>query len=157
MRVFIQVDKHDCPLDRNFFIAMQGFKELGAEIQFFQTPEDMKQAEREDIIVGYVGIIRRRLRQLGLLIPELDYPVELQSFLGRKVWQSTINTINSHPEQWPVFVKFLADKEITGVVVSSPKDLIGCGNWEKDIPVWCAEPVSFTSEWRCFVRYGRIQ
>lgn len=70
---------------------MQGYKELGAEIQFFYTPQEINQAERPDIIVGYVGKIRRRLQYLHLLIPEMDYPVELADFLGRKVWESTIN------------------------------------------------------------------
>lgn len=156
MKVYIQSDNRYCPLDRDFFIAMQGYKELGAEIKFFHTPKEMNQAEREDIIVGYVGTIRRRLHYLGIPVPELDYPPELKSFLGRRVWKSTINTVNNHPEQWPVFVKSVADKEITGVLVQSPKDLIGCGNWEKDVPVWCSEPVNFVSEWRCFIRYGRI-
>lgn len=156
MKVYIQSDNRYCPADRDFFVAMQGYKELGAEIQFFYTPQEMNQAERPDIIVGYVGTIRRRLQYLHLPIPEMDYPVELADFLGRKVWKSTINTVNSHPEQWPVFVKSVADKEITGVLVQTPKDLIGCGNWETDIPIWCSEPVKFVSEWRCFVRYGRI-
>ena len=53
-------------------------------------------------------------------------------------------------------MKSVADKEITGVLVQTPKNLIGCGNWEKDVPVWCSEPVKFVSEWRCFVCYGRI-
>lgn len=61
---------------------MQGYKELGAEIQFFYTPQEINQAERPDIIVGYVGTIRRRLQYLHLLIPEMDYPVELADFLG---------------------------------------------------------------------------
>lgn len=37
-----------------------------------------------------------------------------------------------------------------------PGDLVGCGDQHEDTPVWCAKPVQFVAEWRCFVRCGRI-
>ena len=80
----------------------------------------------------------------------------LLGFLGRKVWSSTINHINFHPELWPLFVKSVEDKEITGVVVKSPKDLVGCGTCGIDRPVYCSEVVNILAEWRCFIRYGKI-
>ena len=156
MRVWIQSHKGYRPASKNFFEAMCGFEELGAEICFFHNPMEMRQAEPEDILVGYVEAVQRHLDEMGFSYPDLDYPAELEYCLGRKIWKSTINTINSHPEQWPVFVKSIADKEITGVLIRSPKDLVGCGNWEHDVPVWCSEPVQFITEWRCFIRYGKI-
>ena len=141
MKVWIQAHKGERPASKNFFEAMCGFEELGAEIRFFHNPLEMRQAEPEDILVGYVEAVQQHLEEMGFSYPDLDYPAELEYCLGRKIWKSTINTINSHPEQWPVFVKSIADKEITGVLVRSPKDLVGCGNWEHDVPVWCSEPV----------------
>ena len=67
-----------------------------------------------------------------------------------------MNEVNNNPDCWPVFVKPLEDKQFTGVVVRSPKDLIGCGIQGVNQDVYCSEIVSFVAEWRCFVRYGRI-
>ena len=47
-------------------------------------------------------------------------------------------------------------KKFTGVLVRRPGDLMGCGDQHEDTPVWCATPVQFVAEWRCFVRYGCI-
>lgn len=156
MKVYIQSDKHHVPLDRDFFIAYCGFMEMGAEIIFFYTPEELRESYPEDVVVGYVGTVTQRLHEFGIEIPDLDYPEELSAYLGRNVWHSTINTINTHPELWPVFVKSVKDKRITGRTIRSPKDLIGCGMWNSDQDVWCSNPVDFVTEWRCFVRYGHI-
>ena len=86
----------------------------------------------------------------------MDYPDELQKYLGRKIWQTKMNEVNNNPDCWPVFVKPLEDKQFTGVVVRSPKDLIGCGIQGVNQDVYCSEIVKFEAEWRCFVRYGHI-
>lgn len=88
MRAWIQSHKGYRPASKNFFEAMCGFEELGAEIRFFHNPTEMWQAEPEDILVGYVEAVQRHLDEMGF----------------------------SYPEQWPVFVKSIADKEITGVI-----------------------------------------
>lgn len=73
------------------------------------------------------------------------------------MWQSTINAVAADPTQWPVFVKpVFARKKFTGVLVRHFRDLVGCGDQAENTPVWCAEPVRFLAEWRCFVRYGEV-
>lgn len=57
MKVYIQSDKHHVPLDRDFFIAYCGFMEMGAEIIFFYTPEELRESYPEDVVVGYVGTV----------------------------------------------------------------------------------------------------
>lgn len=89
--------------------------------------------------------------------PADDYPAALRPFLGRRLWASTLNAVAADPAQWPVFVKPRhARKQFTGVLVRRLGDLIGCGRDGEDPPVWCAEPVAFAAEWRCFVRYGQV-
>lgn len=79
MRVWIQSHKRERPANKNFFEAMCGFEELGAEIRFFHNPLEMRQAEPADILVGYV-----ESGNLPFLIGELlqnlsDLPGELFS------------------------------------------------------------------------------
>ena len=155
MKVYIQ-SKNGIPHNYNFYCAYQGFYEMGFEIKFFNTYDELRNSNREDVVVGYVDTVRERLRDFNICVPEMDYPEEIQKYLGRKIWTSKIDTVNSHPELWPVFVKPIEDKKFTGVVVRSPKDLIGCGTCGENPDVLCSEVVNFKAEWRVCVRYDRI-
>ena len=156
LKAYIQSDKKLEPHNHNFFIARHGFREMGFETVPFHDYDTLQESRLEDIVVGYVGTVRKRLKDFGILPEEMDYPAELQQYMGRKVWNSTINEINCNPELWPVFVKSVEDKKFTGVVVRSPKDLIGCGDCYENTPVICSEVLELKREWRVFVRYGEI-
>lgn len=45
-------------------------------------------------------------------------------------------------------VKPVESKKFTGKVISSIKDLIGCGAYNEDFEVLCSEPIEFMREWR---------
>ncbi len=156
MRVFVQCCITGLPFNETVFNAYDGFREMGFEIIFFQRFSELTDLERTDIVVGGLGPTKMALQKLECLYPELDYPDELHSYLGRKIWKDKINHINSNPELWPVFVKPYVDKKFTGRVVREPKDLIGCGEWFDNQDVICSEVVEFEAEWRCFVKYGEI-
>lgn len=112
--------------------------------------------EASDVVVGGVGVVRGALRALGRDVPEIDYPGELEPFLGRRVWRSTIRTVSSRADAWPVFVKSVQGKLFTGRLVDAEKDLVACGMCGEDTEVYCSEPVAFVAEWRCFVMRGQI-
>lgn len=156
MKVYVQSYKNGIPHNHNFYNAYEGFLQMGFEIVMFNDFEELKESQLEDVVVGYVGTVRERLFDFGIITPEIDYPDSISKYLGRKIWRSTINTINSNPDLWNVFVKPVEDKKFTGVVVRSPKDLIGCGTYGTDVDVLCSEILDIRAEWRVFVRYGRI-
>ncbi|MDY4588694.1 MAG: ATP-grasp domain-containing protein [Oscillospiraceae bacterium] len=156
MRAFIQSDKHGIPCNYNFMNAYQGFREMGFETVMFNQRCDLNESKLEDVVVGYVDTVRYALDRFGITAPEMDYPDELNAYLGRKIWSAKINEIAGSPELWPIFVKPVEDKQFTGVVVNSPKNLIGAGIYGQNQPVLCSEVVNFVSECRCFVRYGKI-
>lgn len=97
--------------------------------------------------------VRARLKDFGIVTPEIDYPEELQKYLQRKIWHFKINTINSHPELWSVFVKPVEDKKFTSIVIKSPKDLIGCGSCYDNADFICSYIRTLCY---VFVRYDRI-
>lgn len=156
MKVYIQSYENTIPHNYNFMNAYQGFHEMGFETVHFYDNDKLLESNKEDIVVGYVGTVRSRLYDFGITAPEMDYPDELQKYLGRKIWKATMIEINNNPKSWPVFIKPLEDKQFTGVVVRSTKDLIGCGIQGVNQDIYCSEIVDFTAEWRCFVRYGKI-
>ena len=157
MRAHIHFD-HGIPQSVNNYLAMDGFQQMGWEIVPYTDAEPVRDHAPDEVVVGHIAAVRASLRALGLPVPaELGYPAALLPFLGRRLWQSTINVVAADARQWPVFVKPMHDvKKFTGVLVRSPRDLMGCGDQYEDTPVWCAEPVQFVAEWRCFVRYGCI-
>lgn len=155
MRAYIQRPANR-PGSVNLAAARLGFYEMGIECLEYQTPEQFADAAREDVVVGGIGMVRFRLEQLGVAIEENDYPPELEGYLGRRVWRTTMNRVANSPESWPVFAKPVEGKRFTGKVIRTLADLEGCGSSERDPDVWCSEPVDFKSEWRCFVRYGKV-
>lgn len=156
MKVYIQSYKNGLPHNVNFFSAYDGFADMGAETVPFCTIQELSESNAGDIVVGYVDMVRDRLSQLGFTTPEIDYPDELSEFLGRKIWTSHINTINNHPEYWPIFIKSVEDKRISGRIIRSIHDLMGCGESGCNAEIYCSEIVNFVAEWRVFVKYGKI-
>ncbi|MCU0438748.1 MAG: ATP-grasp domain-containing protein [Raineya sp.] len=158
MKVYIQKVKEGHPATVNYYVAGEGFRAMGYEICDFYKGSELEGNVPEDVVVGSIDDVKAVWRNLGIAIPEeINYPKELEPFLGRKIWKSTVNTIANDPEKWNVFIKpAKASKKFTGVLVKSTKDLIGCGDQLEDTEIWCSEPVNFLAEWRCFVRYGRI-
>ncbi|WP_035566331.1 ATP-grasp domain-containing protein [Hymenobacter sp. IS2118] len=149
---------HGIPQSVNNYQALDGFQQMGWEIVPYTDAEPVRDHAPDEVVVGHIAAVRGSLRALGLPVPaELGYPDSLRPFLGRRLWQSTINAVAADASQWPVFVKPVYDaKKFTGVLVRGVRDLVGCGDQHQDTPVWCAEPINLVAEWRCFVRYGQI-
>ena len=156
MKVFIKAFCGEFPETETEYTAWQGFRELGYDPVFFQTEEELQGWRPDHLIVGGISLIKSKLTEWGIEVPEYDYPAELEEFLGRKIWTDTLDSVLSNKEKWPVFVKPVKDKVFVGFLLSSERDIPRLREAKPDEPVLCSEPVTFLSEWRAFVRYGRI-
>lgn len=140
----------------NAFAAFTGFSILGAEIVFYDSYSIPEITSREDVVVGWISIVKQALRKLNIEPPtEIDYPTELYGFYDRKLWQSTLHTIYNDDSLYPVFVKPVLGKQFDGKLITKLADLNGLGAQE-DRKIWCSEPVDFIAEWRTFIRYDKI-
>jgi len=159
MKAYIQTNKKGDFYNVNAFIAYEGFTSLGWEIIKFYDSNEIKEKNPEDIVVGGIGNVRKRLEILGIerTQGEIDYPNSLSSYFGRKIWTTTIQKLFENKQEWNVFIK---PKDITkkfvGKVVKEYKDFIGLIEQNEDTNIWCSEIVDFITEWRCFIRYGEI-
>ncbi len=159
MKVYIRQNSDRQFASPNFAVAYDGFRQLGWEIiPYYSVHNELADLQADHVVVGYIGDVQTALIKLGITPPEgIDYPEQLSHLLGRQIWKSQINYIAKHPELWNIFVKPVkCNKKFSGRLVTSPKDLIGCGDEHEDTEIWCSEPVKFIAEWRCFVRYDRI-
>lgn len=158
MRAFIQCNKDMEPMNPNVYNAYFGFKEMGLECVLFNSYDQLDEYYHsiDDVIAGGIGMIRRRLEHFGIHVEDYDYPEELKKYLGRKVWKSTIWDIRDHPDKWPVFIKSVEQKKLTGKIIAGIPDLVATGSWNENYEIFCSEPVHMLAEWRIFVRYGKV-
>lgn len=160
MRVFIPKGPHDFTsneiLNENCFAAFSGFSMMGWEVIFYDSNRQPYNIHRSDVVVGYISHVRQALRRIDIIPPvEIDYPKELNEYYGRRIWKSTLHTVYCDEKMWPLFVKPVKGKQFNGTLVESLTNLVGIGSQE-DKEVWCSEPIKFISEYRCFIRYGKI-
>ena len=159
MKAYIQTDKFGNYYNVNAYVANDGFQTLGWETQKYFSVEEITDNNPESLIVGGIGNVRKRLKQFGIEKPstEIDYPKELEKYLGRKVWTSTIEELFNNNQNWNVFIKPMKEtKKFVGKVIKEDKDFIGLVDEENPTEIWCSELVNFKTEWRCFIRYGKI-
>jgi hypothetical protein len=159
MKAYIQADKNGEFYNVNAFIANEGFTSLGWETIKFYDINEIKENNPEDLVVGGIGNVRRRLEVLGLerRQGEIDYPTSLSNYFGRKIWTTTIQELFENKQNWNVFIKPKdVTKKFVGKVVKEYKDFIGLIEENEDTNIWCSEVVDFITEWRCFIRYGQV-
>lgn len=155
MKAYIHCNEKGDFFNVNCYVAALGFESLGFEIVRFQSIEEIKDLDKESICVGGIGIVRKRLVQLGIIVQdEIEYPQELSAFLNRKVWKAKLKDL-VRENVFGIFVKPAITKLFTGKVIRQFSDYSNLG-YQDDLDVWCSEPVELLTEWRCFVRYREL-
>jgi len=159
MKLYIEQNKLGDYANISFYAALEAYFNMGFEIITIENQEAFELVDSTpNIALGSIQFIHQFLKHLHIEIPQpLDYPDELRKYLGREIYESTINEISANPSNWNVFVKpkgFV--KKFTGRLIKSTADLVGCGDLAMNVPVWVSEPVHFIAEWRVYVRYGQI-
>lgn len=157
-KVYIRF-KEGIPDSANTFAAFEGFKQLGIDIAAFEGFGDIDTLDdlgHEVGIVGYVGDIWAALKKLGLSPPlSINYPEELERFLGRNIKRTTLGEIRRSIEQ--VFIKPVSDKLFTGFVWRSNKgDQLRAALLPDETELWVSDRIEFESEYRCFVKDGEL-
>ena len=105
-------------------------------------------------IAGYINDVFRGLKVLGKPPPEpVDYPKELEEFLGRSIVRGTLADVRRRPGH-AMFVKPVEHKAFAGFVwegdSESRRRIITHEDTEE---VWMSEPLKMISEYRvCILR-----
>ena len=141
----------------NISHAVAGFRELGAEIVKYEKIEEIYQwVTKDDIVLDYIDQCLTIFDKFNVHPHIPDYPEVLKTYLGRTIWKDTINSINSNPDKWGVFVKPIKDKAFTGKVINGPADLVGCGSCYENYDVYCSPILNIKREWRGFYYYDKL-
>ncbi len=156
MKVFIGTNFENEFDTINMAAAYYGFSNRGWEIVKFRENDLPDGLFRDELVVGRIDDVKIAIQNLGITPPgEIDYPEELSSLYGRAIWREKLHNIANDDKTWPIFIKPYNGKQFTGRLVTGIKDLIGCGRQE-EVDIWCATPVNFVAEWRCFIYYDQV-
>ena len=156
MKAYIQCGNNGLPYNMNTFSAMLGFQQMGIETILFTDKEELINTEITDIVVGGVGRVKQFLENKGIIVKDIDYPKCLSKFYGRKIWETTSDVFLSENNNFPLFLKPKQGKLFTGFICINENDIAGRFSPKENIPVYCSEVKDIITEWRCFVRYGKI-
>lgn len=151
--------REDLPNDANNFASLRGFEQLGVETAPFHDVDDINSLDDlgpEVGIHGFVGDAFAALKLIGVPLPApLDYPEEIESYLGRKVWRSTLDQVSVGEFVKPIRHKLFTGRLWTGSIADrlATEGVAGVAQAE---PVWRSEVVEFVAEFRAFVLEDRL-
>lgn len=157
MKIYAKVRNNGEYHSLNIAHAVFGFREMGAEVVRYGVIDEIYDAvTADDLVLDYIDQVQTILGKFHVKPSCEDYPAELRPFMGRKIWTDHIDSINANPDKWGVFVKPVRDKAFTGLVINSPRDLIGCGSCYENYEVICSEALDIKREWRGFMVYDEL-
>ncbi len=153
MRAFIHAFQGH-PWNEECEAAYNGFTALGIECILFSTNEALDKREADDIVVGGILVMSHVLSQNGIMAGVYNYPDELEAYRGRRIWSTKVSDLKN--EELPIFIKPVEEKAAKGIVVRLWEDAAEYSNLDPNAEILCSEVVNFVSEWRCFVKYGKL-
>jgi hypothetical protein len=162
--VYVQAE-NGVPAADPFYRAWDGFRRRGVPSVLFepaQLADGMLPLARDTLVAGGVPVVEAALVALGVAVPPADnLPEALAAFRGRKVWTSTWGELRARYGKAgppaPLWVKARRrNKAFPSIAVYDAADIGASGNLPDGFEVLVSEYVTFVSEWRCFVRGGRV-
>lgn len=162
MRVFYRIKNIKdltMPLNPNISNALDGALQLGLEcIPYHNVKEIYDDYQKGDIVLDGILQVTYCFNKFGIQPQEFNYPEVLKEYLGRKIWKDTMDSISSDETKWSAgnFVKPVKEKVFTGKIISSIKDMQGCGSCYENFEVYVSEPLNILYECRGFVYYDKL-
>lgn len=157
--IYIKKNKDSVPHNYNFANAYYGFKEMGAEIEFYNRIDEIyDKVTRDDIVIDYIDQIQYILDKFGCNYSFPNYPDCLNKYMHRKVWYDKMDNFASDESKWSqgYFIKPVREKAFTGKIIRFIGDMIGCGSCYENYDILVSEPLDIKAEYRGFVYYGEL-
>jgi hypothetical protein len=148
------------PATEGCYQAWRAFEDRGWEVRPFETIDDVV-LDAEQPVIGGLDNVVTAFDQLGVVLPDIDYPGALRPFLvAPDARFETLGWARHARDQWPLFVKpTTGRKEFTGLVLRRTDDLLKITSQPDDLPVYVSAAVDFRDrvEWRAFLIDGTVR
>lgn len=93
---------------------------------------------------------------LTLVVPDPEFLIKLPyEFINRNL--KIVKHSEFTPISTPTFIKAADIKSITAKVYQPREEILGLNSLPADTPLLLSEPVVWESEYRCFIREGKLQ
>lgn len=142
--------------------ALLGYRNRQTDVIFFEDIEEVP-VSPYNIVVGCIETTNKYFEKLGIN-PKmaLNIPKELEHYLGRKIWRSTMSELRlySHIQSnFPMFIKGdgKAKQFIPGVVKNKEQIDLFFKDVPDEEPILISEDINFVSEYRCYIINGEIK
>ena len=166
MNAFVKTTNGKFP-NPNFCYAWKGLTELQYNVICFedsdlQDPSFWMSCNRSTPVFAGVIVFDEILEKLGVTYNKTDtYPEILRSYLNRHVEKTTLGEYRTlwdkDEDNRPVmFMKPIKQKQFNGRVMNSILDWICVTKFPNNTEVYISEPVKFLTEYRIYIRDGRI-
>ena len=155
--------RENLPESATTFAAADGFTMQGIPVVPYYGFGDLDEMHKNGrltpnkLVAGYIGDVHKALDLLGKPIPPpLDYPEHLEGCYGRSITRGTLGDVRNGTEVR--FVKPIKQKVFTGLVFdpADPIVRVKLATVADEEPCFISELIDFVSEWRCYMRDGRI-
>jgi hypothetical protein len=165
VRAFIQ-KQDNRSLRKEEQLVFEELKRQGIPIFFYTLKQILRRQlplDCQSLVVGDLDCIRGALQQLDIQLPQLnEYPASLESLLHRRIWRSTLGNLESSLLSGMMTQSVFAKpanrcKRFTGFIIHDEGDLYGVGNVSRREQIFCAEVVSWLSEYRIYVVKSKVR
>lgn len=169
VRAYVQQVRQSAPNHIQLVQSAHAFWERGYEVVPFQyeeieqggLDEYLLRQPNEMVLRGGVGTVLKALERAGRpRPPNLDLPLSLEPWFGRRVWHSTLEEVRNqiaNESSQPLHVKpRLHHKLFKGQVFGVFRDLIPTAGIPGDTPVLVQDCVDLVSEWRATILRDRV-
>jgi hypothetical protein len=164
IRAFIQ-QQDNRKLRHEEQLIVQELGRRGIPISFYTVKQIRRRQlplDRLSLVVGDLDCIKGALHQLDIPLPPLnEYPASLVAFLNRRIWRSTLGNLERSLRAGmtrSVFAKPANRcKRFTGMVFHDDGDLYRVAGVSRREDIFCAEVVSWLSEYRVYVVNSEIR
>ena len=151
MTIYIQA-LHRFPVAEWGLTALLGFKQIGANIKFYETIDEVP-LNRDMLVVGFADDTRRWFSEMGVTPPNVPtLPRELSYFTGRFTQHMTLADASAWTS-FPYFIKpYAHHKQFDAQLIEKTMDLRALEQeMSPDSMVLISSPVTFQTEYRAFV------
>ena len=170
MRVYVQATvqgeaRYSQMMQTEYFFWERGYDVIRFtldELASGKLDEDLLGDMEHTIVFGAVAAVRLAIQRAGRpLPPNIDFPLSIRHWAGRRVWDTTMGEIrrlvDSDVDLLPIHVKPRDHHKLfKGAVIESFRDLIPSSGVSNDEPCLAQEVVEFVSEWRASILRGKI-
>lgn len=149
----------------NYWFWQRGYEVIPFQIEQLEQGEfdhELRNDTEDILFIASVAVMKKVFERAGFAeVQNIDFPVELSDFYGRKIEIETLKTVqtwlNDEPSKLAVHIKPVTEHKLfTGCLVEKFRDFIPLSHVPLDTEVYVQEKIDLVSEWRATILRNKV-